>query len=535
MSLSRFGQDTMKDRYVMMEKNPGLSPRKIVAIDNPRWWALLSSVVLILIIATAALSLRSFQLGRSFEVFVDEITYLRISQGVAANLNVRLYGEPFYLHPPGFFFLEGAFVSLSQPIGELIYQIYDVRILNVLLGSLSAVLIFLIGSKSAGWQWGLLAATLFALDPFVIRQNSRNLLDTATLFWVLIGYWILASGLRRDQEELSWWRILLIGLFFGFGMLTKDMALFLTLLPLAILFLLNWSLRRRTSLKIAAIAAVTYAIYPISVAMSGDWSEFAAQKLRGFSRFIGMIQETGLNRVLGPSFIGTILTKINEFGMTYVLIGLGILSIFVLIRRGGALNRLIAVWTASAAALLGYAILLGTLEEQFFYFLVVPCVLMNAMSAAILLTAKLRAPLRAVLSAVALTLSLLFIVWSSYEWVNRHFSPDNGYERVLTYLDQNLPAGDRVAATSTSAQFLLDKYVSGPWGEWSTFEELEAFQPEYVLVSMDQLACDFGEAAEPLLKSIEDTGTTVFEFHTNTNYLILYKLNWQQSNQILKN
>jgi hypothetical protein len=525
----------MKDRFNMTNKRPGFISGKIFSIDNPQKWALLSTVALMLLIATAAFSLRSFQLGRSFEVFVDEITYLRISQGVADNLNVRLYGEPFYLHPPGFFFLEGAFVSLFQPIGEVIHQVYDVRILNVLLGSLSAVLIFLIGSGSAGWQWGVLAAALFALDPFVIRQNSRNLLDTATLFWVLMGYWVLVSGLRRDQEQLSWWRILLIGLFFGFGILTKDMALFLTLLPLAILFLLNWSLRRRSSLKIAAIAVVTYAIYPISVAISGDWNEFAAQKLRGFTRFIGLIKETGLNRALGPSFIETILTKIGEFGMTYVLIGLGIVSIFVLIRRGGALNRLIAIWTASATALLGYAILLGTLEEQFFYFLVVPCVLTTAMSAAIFLTAKLRAPLRAVLSVVALSLSLLFVVWSSHEWVNRHFSPDNGYERVLTYLDQNLPAGDRVAATSTSAQFLLDKYTSDPRGEWSTFKELETFKPEYVLVSMDQLAWDFGEAAEPLLESIEDTGTAVYEFHTNTNYLILYKLNWQHSDQNINN
>jgi hypothetical protein len=187
------------------------------------------------------------------------------------------------------------------------------------------------------------------------------------------------------------------------------------------------------------------------------------------------------------------------------------------------------LWTLSSYLLLSYCILLGTLEEQFFYFLILPCILTVAVGAtrigSLLGTTPRR---RRGLHVGLLTLAVLFVGWNGRQWAIRHFTPDNGEERVLQYIAQQVPPRSRVAATNETAQFLLGPRTSGPWGQWADVAQLEQAAPDYLIVTPRTLAWNFGPAAQPLLRWIAQHGQAVFTFNgQGGETTILYRLSNQ--------
>jgi hypothetical protein len=384
------------------------------------------------VIYLIAWGLRAIYLARSFDIFYDELIYLRISETVAQGLGVKYYTSPFYLHPPLFFLIEGAYLRLSAPLGTVIEHVYATRYLNSIFAGLSAVLLFLIGRRVAGKWAGLVTAGVFALDPFMIRINSRNLRETVAMFWVLVGYYLMAGALNtRPEYEVTgldvihtwatrakatvrkprhaatdgkrpaadspyatqqldtraaltaapgaritqalgwrladlcapaatpggWPRILGIGGAFGLALLTKEPTALLTLLPLAICFVLGWAVTRRTSALIGITTLLIYAIYPIYVFAFGDVNQFLLQKFSGLSRFTDAVQESGFNQHGGPSFAEAIVRNLNQFATTYFLLASGIVAIGVLLLLAGSLSRLVAIWANSADVLKAFLIL----------------------------------------------------------------------------------------------------------------------------------------------------------------------------------
>lgn len=480
--------------------------------------------LVVILVGLAAFALRAVHLDRSWDIFIDEITYLRISQGVAENLQVRLYGEPFYLHPPTFFFLEAIYIKLFAPVGSLIEQIYEVRYLNATLAGFSAILLLAIGRRLAGWPAGIAAAVMYAIDPFVIQADSRIMLETSAVLWVLLGYYVVLFVVDEERTTLPLWRVIFAGVLFGLALLTKDMTAFLTLLPLAVCFLLNWSIPRWQSALCGTTAALVYALYPLSVYVNDDWPQFAYQKLRGVYRLSGLVQETGFNQEGGPSFLKAVVSNLDKFATTYALLGTGAVAICVLFLLGGAARRLLVAWTASAYALLSYGIVFGTIEEQFFYYLVVPSLLATAVAATLTLRAGVMTIYRErrTLLRATVILGLVYVGWCGAVWVQVHFTPNNGYERVVDYLDGNVPKGARIASMTDTSDFLLDGYVAG---KWDSVEELRAFDVEYALVDSYLVQEGYGRASPEVYRWIVENGELVYGFQGHgSGVLGLYRL-----------
>lgn len=176
-----------------------------------RYWNSFLIPILTILVGIATFGLRAINLDRSYDIFTDEITYFRIALGVADNLHVKLYGETFYLHPPAFFYIEAAYIRLLGVSGSMIDQIYAVRYLNVGFASVSAMGLFLIGQRIAGGTAGFAAALFFALDSFIIKMNSFNLLDTSALFWIVAGYCMLLTGIDDDRTVQPEWHMIAAG------------------------------------------------------------------------------------------------------------------------------------------------------------------------------------------------------------------------------------------------------------------------------------------------------------------------------------
>jgi hypothetical protein len=518
------------------------------------------------VIGLVTFNLRAFQLGRSFDIFIDEFTYLQISQTIASTLHVQLYGQPFFLHPPAFFFIEAILLRIFQPAGDVIQQIYAMRFINVTISCLSAVLIFLICYRVMGWSAGLIAGILFAINPFIIQIDSLNILEASAIGWIIAGYWVLISGMK--EEPLPWslpgipvwrkiltrkgfferaspmvgqaipvpaWRMVVAGLFFGLALLTKETTAFLTLIPLAVFFILRWSIPRRAALVTGFVACLVYSIYPLTVYLSGDWALFAHQKLRGILRFIGILKITGLNRTGGPSLLSTVISRSDQYATTYAIIALGTIATLILLTSRGSLTRLIGVWTASAYAMLAYLIFLGTLEEQFFIYLVVPSLIACTIAAALLLKSfTLRQERRMI--AIPLIISLiLFAGWDGYQWYHVHTTPDNGYEQIMAYLRKNVPGGERVASTSEIGQYVLGGYLSGPFGLWSKVNQLTHYSPEYLLVTPQTLEWNYGESGKELLDWVDQHGTYIYGVTGREgDQILLYQLDFKRGKNISK-
>jgi 4-amino-4-deoxy-L-arabinose transferase-like glycosyltransferase len=504
-------------------------------VTTARWW--LRSLMLwaaVVLIGCATFVLRAIHLDRSWDIFVDEISYLQLSQSVAENLEVTLYGDPFYLHPPLFFFLEGAYMNLLSPTGDLIHQIYDLRYLNVVLAGLTAVVLFGLGRRLAGWSAGVLTAAIFALEPFVIKMNSRNYLDTAAMLWVVLGYYVLFSAMNDEKKWLPLRRVLAAGALFGLALLTKDLTAFATLLPLAVCFFMNWGIPRLQCALIGVVTMLVYAPYPIVVYAIGDWRDFSYQKLRGASRLAGLLHETGFNQEGGPSFLDAIISNLNEFALTYALLatgGLSVVALFFFFR--GAAQRLLLAWSASTYAVLAYSVGLGTLEEQLFYYLIISSILATVVTTKLILQTKVgnESARRALLAATVLSL-VAFFSWGSYVWVQIHGTPDNGYERVEAYIQENVPEGSKIAALGDTGQFLLSR---GPSNEYASVEELQENNVDYVVFGSYMAEKGYGNASPEFYRWITDHGELVYGFEGRSFGLLgVYRLPDRYTGSVLE-
>jgi 4-amino-4-deoxy-L-arabinose transferase-like glycosyltransferase len=512
-----------------------------------------AAVVLAVLIA---FGLRAFRIDASWDLGQDELDYLQMSQGVLRTMWVVGWdGGPFYIHPPLFFFLEAAYMKLFGITNDLdlIQQIHAVRYLNAAIGGLSAGALLWLGRRLAGWSAGIAAAAFFALDPFSIKMNSLNMLEASTVLWVLLGYVVLFSALGREgNQRVSWLRAVVVGVVFGLALLTKEKSAFVTLLPLGICFVLGWTLPRTRCTLAGVVALIVYAPYLVIVYVIGDWGTFVEQKSAGVLRMAGLIQTTGFNQQGGPSFLDALLHRLDEYAVTYAFLATGAVSVCVLFfmdpgNRASA-RRLLVSWAASAYAFLGYAMVFGTSEEHFFYYLVVPSILITAVATVVVLRtaqtagarehakddaargARGRWPLELAWGArgwrrarrtlqIATTVSVAALaLWSGYVWAVVHAVPDNGYERVAYYFNEDIPEGSRVAVTSAVAEVVLRGYAGD--GPYRSVRALRADHIDYVITSSYLANNGYKQPPLEVYRWVKDHGKLVYGFEGRTHGLM---------------
>ena len=483
--------------------------------DRPRTALALASVAAFLV----AFVLRIAFLARSYDLFVDEVTYYSISNAVASGRGVTLHGQPFLLHPPLFFLIEAAYIHVVHPTGNLIAQVLAVRPLNAFLAALGAAVLLIVATlASRDLRAGLVAVALFVIDPFILVMNSRNLLETSMMLWILLGYAVLLS---TPRGPLSTRRAVLTGILFGLALLTEELAAFLTLLPMAVLWATGWWGRRRDPLLVAAAALALYAVYPIGSVLAGVGPAFVTAKFSGVLRLIGVVKTTGF-RASGPSFAQAVVDNADIFATTYALMALGIPAGVVLLRWGDRTRRVLAALLGSAYAMLAYSIKFGTLEEQFFYYLMIPAVIAVPVAWFLVLDVvdpqgavrhRLAGGLVELARRVAPVLFALSIAWSSFVWLQVHLTPDNGYQRLEAYLRSHIPDGTAIGVTSDPQQFVLQGYRID---QVRTASDIHRTGVSYVVISTKQIQDGYVQHGATLYAWLLANGQPMYVFHGAT-------------------
>jgi hypothetical protein len=398
----------------------------------------------------------------AYDLFGDEVYYTDISTSVRQGHYPPHYAKEgvFLLHPPFFFLLGGLWQAIVRPGGDYFQLVDSMRLLVALFALATAALLFGVGYRIAGWQYGLAAGALFAVEPFALRMNGRVLLETTALTFVLAGYFVLLGimpnrratsnrGIVRQNAHVGS-RACCAGLLMGLGTVTLELAAIITIGPLLVLFWRKWGVERRFALLALIGAVVPYGAYLVSLAITHHVRDWVNQDLIGLQRLLGIVPSKGtFNGPASPSLLHDILAKAPIFATTYLLVALGVLTAVYLLFQHGDGHKLLGTVVLFGAVAVLYEVTIGADEEQFLYVLLIPVLAALAIVSSSLIERSGRSRRRARTLSVLLGAGCLVIVLYDLGVASYVRSrPDNGVARVVSFFKND--ARDRgVIATNS--------------------------------------------------------------------------------------
>ena len=393
------------------------------------------------------------------DVLRDEMTYWIISHNVAAHAAITLYGSPFVLHPPLVFLIEGAALKLTGGPNDFLYGMLSIRWLMAALGLATAILMLVLSTRSTGRLAGVLALALFGLDPLVLRTVRRDLLEAPAMFFTLIAVILLASSGERGLRRPA-----LAGVAIGLALLCKEYTGFL--LGLIVLQWLWPHIARRwmseplggltfgQACAAFGFAIAVYALYPLGWFITGHWSLFVTQKWYLFSRFLGIVHDTGLNRAnTHVSFVQLLLINVEQYATSYALLAIGGLSgLWLLFRAERRSSAIVGLWAVVATIWSAFETVHGLAEEEFYYYAIIPCAITTGALIAQLVQAAWRRPARRrgvrALAAISLAALLGVVTYNASVWARYYASPDGAVLKMRQYVDHHLPRRTAIVAGS---------------------------------------------------------------------------------------
>ena len=505
--------------FTVLALQRGEMPSPLHMLDTVRqWWKAhkpskalppIVSFISFLAVTAIAFGVRATGLTRAFELWVDEMLYAELGRAVSLGQLPNLPDGPFFLHPPGFFLVEGATINLLGLSGNSFDLVNDLRWLNALIGAISVGVAFLLVRKLTNVPIAITTAVVMAFEPFVLRNNSRVFIETLGMAAVLVGLLIIVYEAGRQPSRFSLLRIFLGGLILGYSVLTKDVFVLATAAP--VILAVVW--RRTLSLLHAATilvgSAIPYVAYLIVLGISNMFPNWLWAKTQGISRFLGHDQITGFNAEGSPSLISRLIEQAETFGTSYVLLGLGpVAAIFVCLSPVKE-RRLIGLVGLTMGLFGVYSAAFGTFEEQYGY----PVMVAGILSIAVFgMELCLRRPQLIRATGV---LGICFALLTMSLGLRAETTTDNGYAQFEEWKERHLPAQALVSVTNSTGELAFGD--DPRFGVWPSTRLMEQNGVEYILTQSLPTMQGYGYARPEMLEWLTDTATKVVSFEGPTN------------------
>jgi len=540
-----------------------------------------SRTLCIIGVAVLAIAARLVALSTANDLFIDEVTYTNISRSLAHGQGLTLYGQPFDLHPPAAFGLYASVIHLFGLNGSVDQTLLTLRNVSVILGTVTCVLTFLIAERAAGRWAAVVAGLLMALDPLVISYDGKVMLEAmaqcAVAAFVLCL--AMATGVSAAEPEVPgvpgvpaeidsvdpdptvdpepvvaprpavvpeialdvrpavgpefadgcdgesatlparWGWLVLAGLAAAVVLCTKETFGLVVVLTLVGLVATGWVIDRRQALVVLCMALTGYGISVTAVGLTSGFSAWWQATAGGALRLIGTKQTTGFNSPqVHVSFVSRILANVPTLGVTYLILGSGVLAALGLLLRFAPwetdrasrtvrdrVGTFVALWTLAAGAYLVYATVFGTIEAQMYYILLLPCVLTLCVWFDGIIARP--GPNRFRWQAVAMVLVAGSFAFYAVAWASVHTRSDDETRRLITWQANHVAATAVVSSTDGTTQFLLTR---GVIGQWNTIAELRAHHVDYVILATTLVDQGYGLADASFAAAVERQGRLVF-------------------------
>ena len=188
-------------------------------------------------------------------------------------------------------------------------NLFGLRFMSILFGSLSMIIVYLIGKELFSKRVALIASFILAFSPYHIRMTLAEM-DTSMMFFVLLSMYFLIKALKEQKNPFYY----LSFLFLGIGIMIKQIALLF--LPAFLLFVLYYKLKNK-ELNLKFKHLIYFALIIFITVIPILTFNYLLYKDKGlvdlqFSRFLGISKETysSIEATLKPF-------KINDLFFSY--------------------------------------------------------------------------------------------------------------------------------------------------------------------------------------------------------------------------
>ncbi|UOD82475.1 hypothetical protein [Paenarthrobacter ureafaciens] len=461
------------------------------------------------LVTAAGFGVRALGLERGFELWVDEMLYVRLGESVGAGEFPTLPDGPFFLHPPGYFLLEAGVIKVFGLSGDIIPMTLRLRWLNAVLGAVTVGLGYLLIRKLAGLAAAWLTAVILSFEPFILRNNSHAFLETSAMVPALAGMVLLVGSREWEGRLRSCARLAGAGSLLGYSVVCKDFFLICTIAT--VLAALAWkkTLPWRQGLVVTGFGIVPYAVYLLVVTVHGHFPAWQWAKSHGVVRMSGVEKSTGFTAEGSPSIVSRLVEQVGQFGTSYLLLVLCPVAGLLLCFSIHAGRRLMGLAGLALGAAGTYSAVFGTFEEQYGYGVMVVGAL-----CAVLFVVELRERFpgtRKVLAVIAVVHVLLTVALG----LRTALTQDNGFVRADEWIQANLPADARISVTNSTGHFA---YMHDPrFGIWPDAPLMEQNGVSYVLTQSKPTRQGYGYANPAMLAWLEEHATPMVTTAGPTN------------------
>ncbi len=164
-----------------------------------------------------------FSLGKNHFIPWDEAIYAKISKNMVESHNYLsmnwLPGKVWYEKPPLYMWL-ASFVMSVAGFGEL-----AARLPSAILGLLTVLLVYLIGTRLFNKTAGFISALSILTNIHFLYYSRASMLDVSVTFFITLSLYFYLKYLEKER----WMFIILSGISFGLGVMTKGVVGFIPL------------------------------------------------------------------------------------------------------------------------------------------------------------------------------------------------------------------------------------------------------------------------------------------------------------------
>ena len=405
------------------------------------------------------------------DVLYDEAAYTWAAQQVALGWHLTLDNQPLFVHPPLTFLIQAGWLRLMGSASASLPSAIDTaRLLAASIGMGDVLLVASLAYKLINSVTPLrrrvltgIVAVLTALDPVLIRYDRQNVIEPFALFISLVTMH-MAWRLRKSNG-LTYASV--IGVLGGLALLTNEITFFLIIVPVIFALLERNPLLIRRSIGALGIALAFLSLFFVWALELGQGGSFISAQTITLQRLIGTVQTTGLN-VPGISLLGALERSVTQYSSSYIVLAIGIAAlIWCWSRRNNQSGNLLTAWLTASYAFGAYIVAVGTLNEQFFVYLLPATIVGSVLLVDALIVGCRRrlvgrknrqARYRRGLSWASMIAGIGFagvFLLSGFSWIANYSGPSDGVPLVDKFIAAHLPACAAINASGDPQKYSL--------------------------------------------------------------------------------
>ena len=226
---------------------------------------------------------------------IDAGAYDENALNMALGMPTSDHKQTFFQAPCYIFFLAGMYKVFG-------HNYYIVRIVQIIISSLSCVLLFFIARKLFNQTTALIAAAIYALYGTIIFYDCEMLNPVLLIFFNLLGLLLLIYA--TEKQKLYLW--LLCGLAFGLSIITRENTLLF--IPIVVLWIF-FVFRKQAPVKriliylLSFISAVIIVVAPVTIRNYLVEKDLViVSHTGGLNFFIGNMGKTDFYLTLQPGY-----------------------------------------------------------------------------------------------------------------------------------------------------------------------------------------------------------------------------------------